>query len=269
MKKGARVSFWSLLGVLLLAMSLTSFAAIPGKAKKKDNTVITFKDIRWVGIRKAYSMEVVRRNRSYSLEVPYQEVVALQVQMPANASKLRRLVLEGKYDRAIPALKRLVDQYEMLEYDMLLGRYLAQAYLAKGMSRNVISLFDKVARLQPEAYGKPIALHYWNALLNEDKTIKLSKALDKAVKYGTRETAAFALNMRGNMAKKKGDYEDALKDGYLRTWLLYRDVASAQPEALAQGSECFEQLNQVKKAEKLRKELMSKYPTSEYAKDAR
>ena len=67
---------------------------------------------------------------------------------------------------------------------------------------------------------------------------------------------------QANVDRAKGDLKKALEDGYLRTAVLFRDVKSAQPEALFKAAECFQQMGQIPYAEKMRKRLLEVYPQS-------
>ena len=106
---------------------------------------------------------------------------------------------------------------------------------------------------------------YWQALLKSNRSAKLNKLLEEAIKKGGREASASALILRGDMLLESKQPRDALKDGYLRVIVLYENVRTVQPEALYKAAKAFEALHQNPNAERMRSTLRSKYPNSEYA----
>ena len=71
---------------------------------------------------------------------------------------------------------------------------------------------------------------------------------------------------RGDVLLAQGDAKSALRDGYLRTILMFQDVKDIQPEALYKAMKAHQSIGEHPYAEKWRKRLLAGYPTSEYAK---
>ena len=263
-------SRFALVATLALATTLSASAALPGYLIKSNNkTKIKFDDIRWIGSRDAYSLTVKRSGgTAMTTELSEKDVSAVKIAAPASLKKIATAVQKGeRLDEAVPLLQKMVKDYQMLGWDVTAGRFLADALMQQNKSGEAVEAVQAILKSQPKAYAQAIVIPYWSALLKEGKTAKLNSELDKSVKIGSREVAARAQNLRGDMAKSKGDYERALMDGYLRTWLMYRNVPAVQPEALAKAAECFRELNQVHYVEKMRDELLTKYPGSTYAKE--
>ncbi len=265
----SRLKRVGLLSVALLwLVPVIASAAFTGTLLRTDKKQVPFVDIRWVSSRNVYSVTVQRgSSRPITLEVKRADVADIIIQAPASLSQLSEAVKRGQqFEIVIPHLKKMITDYRMLSWDVTASRLLADVYIQQGNNEEALSVVKAILDEQPQAYGKPIAIVYWKALLALGRTATLEREIIKSIKYGSREVAARAQNMRGDIAKSKGDYETALKDGYLRTWLMFRDITAIQPEALAKAAECFVELNQPHYAEKMRNELLAKYPQSSYAK---
>jgi tetratricopeptide (TPR) repeat protein len=158
----------------------------------------------------------------------------------------------------------------MLEHDVTAARYLAHSYLKTKNPRKAVMMCDRVLSSNPKAaQDDQFAGIYWQALLETDQLIKLDKALGIAIEGGSRQLAAVAQIRRGDIAKQKGNLDDALIDGYLRTEVFFQAIKSVQPEALYKAAQCFEEKGQHSRAEKWRKKLLSSYPQSEQARRLR
>lgn len=219
-------------------------------------------DIRWLGASRAY--EVSKNN--IGQQVALTQVARLIVPKPAGLDNAAKMVASGKYAPAVPALKSIIEKYQMLEWDIPASRWLAEAYLNLGKVSEAEDMCNVVFRQNPAAKTSgELAGVYWDVLLKAGKQAKLDMVLKDAIKDGGREVAAVAQVKRADMNKAKGKVKDALIDGYLRTAILFRDVKSIQPEALFKASQCLQQLGQASQAEKMRKRLAEQYPTSKYA----
>ena len=129
---------------------------------------------------------------------------------------------------------------------------------------------EAVIASKPEAgTTSDLAPVYWEAMLATGRTGRLAPALEEAIKSAPRPVAARAHTLRGDLLKSENRPRDALKDGYLRTITLFRDVRDAQPEALFKAAVAFEALQQVQYAESMRQRLLSGYADSDYAKRLR
>ena len=140
------------------------------------------------------------------------------------------------------------------------------AYLKMGQAAKAVTMAEAAIKASPQAaYSGDLARMYWDALTQAGQASKLRKILMEAVEYGSRDVAATAQVMRGNIDFDKANYRDALVDGYLRTIVLFQDVKSAQPEALFQAVKAHEKLGEHSHAEKWRKKLLSDFPDSSYS----
>jgi len=252
--------------VLCIGYGITTFAQVDGRIKIKGSDKAVSGKIRWSSAEKAY--EVVRQDTGRSTRVPLRNVKRLSVSKPsgleAAVKKVRNRSYEGPH---IEELRRIVSVYQMLEHDMKAGAYLAEAQLATGNTRQAAATCRKVKenRSTLELSGEFVRV-YWRTLLEEQNYAALQQEIKETIEKGSRPAAAVAQLMRGDMDMRKGMYENALVDGYLRTVILFNDVPAVQPEALYKASQCFDELGDAANAEKMRKKLLAAYPDSNYSK---
>lgn len=241
--------------------------SMPGRITRKDGTQIQG-NIRWMAQGRKYVVSQQRKDgQSISTDVMLSEVARVETPKPEKFDAAARAVQAGKASAAIPVLEQIVAQYAMLGWDEPATRYLAQAKLAAGDAAGAIKLCEGIIASKPDAaFLGEMAPVYWQALLKTDKTAKLGDLISKAIANGDRQASAAALIMRGDILMEKKEPLNALKDGYLRTVVLYENVRSVQPEALYKAAKAFEALSQNGNAEKLRTVLRTKYAQSEYAK---
>lgn len=244
-------------------------AGVPGRIIKKDGGVIPEQgnaEISWFAATREYDIS----KNNVSTKIPNSQVERVEVAKPANLDSLVAMVQNKQYAPAAGPLKEIVTRYEMLQWDVPAARWLAEAYLNLNMLKEAEDMCAKVFKVNPEAaQSGDLARIYWMVLQKAGKEGMLRTVLSDAVKTGSREVAAVAQLQRADMDRAKGDVKKALIDGYLRTAILFRDVKSAQPEALLKASECFQQLGQLPYAEKMRKRLLDGYPQSPEAQKVR
>lgn len=254
----------AIFGALALSFGFTAAAAgAPGIITTTDGRRLEG-TIRWMGASKRY--EIARRQSDVVLQLRPEQVRDIQVRKPEGLDAAIEDVRANKPDAAIPTLKRLVDTYAMLQWDIPATRWLAEAYLKKGNASEALNVCGAIVRDRPETgYNSELAPTYWRALLENERFSTLEKMLDRAMESPNNEMVARGLLMRGDLYKSRGELKNALKDGYLRVALLMKSVAEVQPEALYKAIRCFEELGQINYAEKMRTELLEKYGNSEQA----
>ena len=162
--------------------------------------------IRWSARDKAY---VIARE-GVELQVKASEVSELNIDKPAGFDQAVEKV-NGKKDAAsaIPVLDKIVKSYRRLQWDLVAGRYLAQAYLATGKPDAALQTCqDIIATDSSAAYKGDLAPAYWSSLLALGKTTQLETALDRAFKTGDRYSSGAAFIVRGDMILKDGNRRD-------------------------------------------------------------
>jgi TolA-binding protein len=242
-----------------------SEAAVQGTIVKTDGAEISG-SLTWYGASQEYDVN----KGNVSTKVPARLVDKVVTPKPAELDKAVNAVRTKQYGAAVGPLRTIVTAYEMMGWDVPAARWLAEAYLNLNQLKEAEDMCEKVIRSSPAAKTSgDLANIYWDVLRKSGKEARLAQVLGEAVKTGGREVAAVAQLKRADMDRDKGDIKKALKDGYLRTAILFRDVKMVQPEALSKSADCFQKLGQQSYAEKMRKELLDRYPDSEEARKIR
>jgi len=228
--------------------------ALQGTLTTETETVTG--DIKWQARDKQYVIEKGKVTK----EFPLDDVTGLDIPKPAGFDKTVQLIDEGKAAAAIPVLAKIVADYRMLQWDKPAGRYLALAHLAAGNAEKAYQACQSIiADDKKAAYTGDLAAAYWQAMLKLGKLQQLETLLKKAATSGDRMASAAALVMRGDIIVSTSNdapdkLRDALRDGYLRVVLMYRDAdcARERAEACLKAAQCFDKLGQSARAEKLR-----------------
>lgn len=256
--------FVAVLAVLL--SSIYSFSDVPARVKLVNASSTQDGMLRWKPVSKVYVFTTKAKNgQSTERELKPSDIEAFRVAKPAGWDDIVKSARSNP-SSAASRFEKIAEEYTMLEYDVEAAKYAGLIYLGMGNAEAALKICEKVAVANPEASSlSDMAPVYWKAMLATGKTAKLNGYIDTAIASGTDSAAAQALIIRGDMLKKDGRLKDALKDGYLRTILLFSRVEEAQPEALAKAVETFEELNQATYAERMRQMLLLKYGNSKEA----
>ena len=217
-------------------------------------------DIKWRARDKQYVVSVKKGKTMVDTERRKDDVVSLDIPKPANFDKAVQMVEGGSAAAAVPILQKIVDEYAMLQWDRPAGRYLAMAHLAANRAQKAYDVCQKIVAQDREAgYTGDLAAAYWQTLLKLGKDDQLEALLKKAATSGDRASSAAALVMRGDIIVAKANdapdaLKDALRDGYLRVVLMYKDqeCARERQEAMLKAAKCFDKLGQSSRAETLR-----------------
>ncbi|MBR2838524.1 MAG: hypothetical protein IKE55_07070 [Kiritimatiellae bacterium] len=243
----------------LAALAASELLAIQGSVSTEAETFSG--DVKWHAREKKYVVEKGKITKEFKLA----DVTELDIAKPAGYDKAVQAVEDGQGATAIPVLTKIVSDYRMLKWDKPAGRYLALAHLAAGNAQKAYDACQPIiAEDKTAAYTGDLAAAYWQALLKLGKTEQLEGLLKKAASSSDRASSAAALVMRGDIivAASNGKPEElrnALRDGYLRVVLMYRDADCARErgEACMKAAACFDKLGQSSRAEKLRAEAKS------------
>jgi tetratricopeptide (TPR) repeat protein len=222
--------------------------------------------LKWKAQDKAYGVNA----NNIEMAIPLASVADIQIAKPKDLENAEKQVAAGNSAVAIPLLEKVSKDYFMLKWDKPAIRLLAEAYLKSGDTDKAIKICEAVISADPTAaYLGETAPIYWQALLKANRTAKIEELLLKAIKSGDRNASAFALNMRGDLILATGDTAEnslkALRDGYLRVYLLYKSEKEALAEAMYKAGKCFEKAGQAARAEQMRNELKKDFATSPWA----
>jgi TolA-binding protein len=255
----------AVLAALLLVAGSSAQAGVKGRLIKKGGGTLTG-EITWYSASQQYNVNDGR----LSLRVDASQVSRIDVPRPGSLDQAIKMVQAGQYAMARATLEKISKDYEMLEWDLVAARYLAECYLNMNMAKQAIDMVDKISRVNPKAtQSGELQRLYWEALEKDGRTAKLASVLGDAIKSGSREVAAVAQIRRADSVRAAGNTKKALIDGYLRTVILFRDVKSVQPEALWKAAQSFQEIGQTTYAEKMRKRLIEQFPRSPEAQKAR
>lgn len=182
--------------------------------------------IKWVSQSKSYELKM----GNVTVTLKEDEVKSLDVEMPKNLEKL-----------GIDGWKKIIKEYEKLQWDVVAARYLTEAYLNSGRVKDAYDAARIVIdRDKTAAYKGDLAPKYWQTLHKLGEADRLERCLKLAVEEGDRKMSAEALLMRGDILRDKGgktpaSYKEALVDAYLKVALMYNT-----PECINQRIEGFE-----------------------------
>ncbi len=218
---------------------------------------------RWQPAKKQYVVAVKQGAVETQMEFSPAEVADIKVVAPPNLK-------QALQSRNTAQLEAIMKQYVMLQYDVVAGNALARIYLGQNKPADALRACQAVIASNPDAgVTSDLAPVYWKSLLATGKGANLGPILDTAIQTASPAIAAGALNVRGDLLRADNKLKEALTDGYLRVVALYRAQREVQPEALAKAAEVFEQLQQPQYAQKMRTELITRYPDSPEAKKLR
>lgn len=217
---------------------------------------------RWQPAKKQYAVTVKSGQLETLQEVPADNVADVKVQPPQGLQ-------QAIQSRNAPALEKIMKEYTMLQYDVVAAQALARLFLGQGKNADALRVCQAVLNANPNAIKSDLAPYYWKAKMLNGQGADLLPVLDEAIQTGSPAVAAGALIVRGDILRADNKLQDALTEGYLRVIAFYRNQADAMPEALAKAVETFEQLQQPHYAQKMRTELMTRYPNSNEAKKLR
>jgi len=252
---------------VLLALLVTSSAMADIKAMiiKRSGQKVVGK-VRWKGSSKVY----IVTTSAGQFQIPLSDVSNVRAAKPSTLDSAIRKINTGAASAAIPALKQIAADYEMIEWDVVATRYLAEAYLKNNMYADATRVAEKILNASGNQRASSELMEiYCEALMKDKKFSKLKSMLTRMIETGSRSAAAVAQVKRGDIDRKNGNVQDALINGYLRTIVLYRDVKSIQPEAIYKAMLAFKEMGHHSRAQKMRKKLLAEYPQSKYSSQAR
>ncbi len=263
---------WALLLLLLPGGAAFAGAEAPGEIMNTEGK--SFKGLlRWKSLNRVYMVKSggVNSATAVEFEVPLNMVKTLRVAEPAEFAQANKLLQENKLPQAIAVLDKLAQDYAMLNWDLRATRWLAEAYLRDGKAVEAVRACERVMDKRKElALSGEVAPSYWQALLAAGRFNRLEELLDLAAKSAAPEGLARAYILRGELWRKQGKQKEALRDGYLRTVVLYKEarepvVREARAEALYKAAQCLDELGQLQRATEMRTKCLNEHGESVWA----
>jgi TolA-binding protein len=264
-RRHGRISPDGRVGLLMLLAALgaatVAQADVYGRIVIKANQQVVEGNIRWKASLQAYTVT----KGSISVDISRREVDRVIVAEPPGLRQAIGMVQRGQPGAAIPTLTKITKDYLMLEHDIPAARWLAEAHLKSKDAASAEKVLEPIVdNYGLDAMPADLVNVYLDALTESGKKAKVSILLKDLIRSGSRSAAAVAQVKRGDLLLKEGKYREALRDGYLRTIILFEDHKSVVPEALFKAAECFEKMGQTSRAEKMRNKLIAEYPRDKY-----
>ena len=259
--------FLSFAAFLFLCVATTARADVKAQILDLSNNQKIAADIRWMPVDKQYVVTVRGQGGQISERTcSADDIRILQVQTPQNWEQILK-TLKGNPTSAIPALKKIANDYKMLMWDTRAGKLIGEIYLKQGQAEKALAEMAPIMQANPTAgWNSPMAPVLWKAMIDSKKTRQLGRLLEQAAGATDRALAAQAMIYRGDMIESEGRTRDALRDGYLRAVFLFADQTALQPEALFKAAQAFDKLRQTAYAERMRGQLRKNYGSSTWAK---
>ncbi|MFZ4398224.1 MAG: tetratricopeptide repeat protein [Kiritimatiellia bacterium] len=258
--------------LFLTAGSVQAGVEAQGEIITTDKPAKEFKGlVRWNATKKVYIVKTLSGATAIEFEVAGTSVKSLAVAEPADIRQAVQSVRDNKLPQAIVALDKLAQDYLMLQWDMVATRWLAEAYIRDGKPDLAVRACERVTDKRPDAaISGEMAPWYWQALLSAGRFNKLEDLLVFAAKSPMPDGQARANIIRGELLRKQGKSKEALREGYLRTVVLFKGwrdpaVRDARAEALFKAAQCFDDLGQISPATRMRTICMNEHADSRWS----
>ena len=266
MRKRVGVIGIAALFLFLTIPSVQAGAEAEGQIVKTDGKLIKGV-IYWNGMDKIYSV----KSGQIELTIRLADVKSVSVKEPPEIRSALQQMKDNNLPPAIAALEKIAQDYNMLQWDAIATRWLAEAYVRDGKPGQAVRVCERVAEKRPEAaISSEMAPWYWQALLADNRNSKLDELLKKADTSPLPIAQARANIMHGEILRKDSKNKEALRDGYLRTVVLFKGVRDpaiqdARAEALYKAARCFDDLGLIAPATRMRTTCMSEHANTDWA----
>ncbi len=183
---------------------------------------------------------------------------------PKEMLQVEALVKKKDLTAVVQILRGVKDQYRFLGWDQRAGLMLARVYLPLKQFEDSAREYEELFAVQPKFKKNPKErANYMQALLGAGRTREVATMIDEDIVSGSREAAARAQVVRGDMKAASGQHEEALLD-YLRTTILFRAQTAVLPEATYKTAVALKNLNDPRATEYFQK-VIEEFQTSEFA----
>jgi len=183
---------------------------------------------------------------------------------PKEMFQVEELVKEKDLIAVVQILRRIKEEYQFLGWDQRAGLMLARVYLPLKQFEDSAREYEELFAVQPKfKTNLKERSNYMQALLGSGRISEVAGLIDEDIASGSREAAARAQVVRGDMKMKGGQAEEALLD-YLRTTILFRAQTAVLPEATYKTAVALKNLNDPRAAATFQK-VIDEFPKSEFA----
>ena len=183
---------------------------------------------------------------------------------PEEMAQVESFVQNGDLSEAVELLCDLKKRYRFLGWDHRAGLMLARIYLPLKRYADSVREYEELFIVQPDWQENPRErANYMQALLGAQRIEEVAAMIDEDIASGSREAAARAQVVRGDMKAAAGQQEEALLD-YLRTTILFRAQIAVLPEATYKTAVALKALNDPRAADYFQK-VIDEFPRSEFS----
>jgi outer membrane protein assembly factor BamD (BamD/ComL family) len=187
---------------------------------------------------------------------------------PAVMDSARQALERGQYDAVIEEIANVPSEFRFLSWDVEALRMIGMAELGKGDAAAALASFEELFERAPHRQrDSEIKWSYYQAMLGAGELGDLERELDGLIRDGSRDDAARAQVMRGDLKRQRNLDEAALLD-YLRTVVLFKKERAVQAEAHFKAAEVLD-ARRDNRARGLYETVVQEYPESPYAARAR
>ena len=187
---------------------------------------------------------------------------------PKEMFQVEAMAKDGDLAGAAAILQRVKEQYKFLGWDLRASQMLARVKLAQKRFDAAAAEYETLFAAQPQLKTIPAErAGYMQALLGAGRIKETAVLVDEDIASGSREAAARAQIVRGDMKAASGQYEEALLD-YLRTSILFKEQTNVLPEATYKTAVALKKLNDPRATESFQK-VIKEFPDSEFAEMAK
>lgn len=255
---------------LLAALVISGIAAAEAAAQTPPYVRLkTGQVIEGTGIRAKLDGSITIDKEGVSRTFTADQVAEAVAARPNEYVQAQKLIASGSIDQAIPLLEQITREYRRLGWDIQAQKVLGDALLKNGDAAGAVAAFEKLFRSSPEAETAPdVALGYFEALIANGQYDKVGRKADEFAASGSREHAAKAQIIRGDVKAAQGQLDEALLD-YLRTAYYFKKQGEAAAEGFLKAAETLEKLKDNTRARELYQKVVEQYPGSAAAQKAR
>jgi tetratricopeptide (TPR) repeat protein len=191
----------------------------------------------------------------------YRQAVA---DRPPELAQIDALLKQKKLSEVAGLLRQIKKEYQFLGWDQRASLMLARIYLPLQQFEESAREYEALFAVQPSLMQNlKERSNYMQALLGCGRVDQVAKMIDEDIASGSREAAARAQVVRGDMKAASGQYEEALLD-YLRTAILFKAQTDVLPEATYKTAVALKKMNDPRAKEYFQK-VIKEFPDSEYA----
>ncbi|MDF7823223.1 hypothetical protein P4B35_04310 [Pontiellaceae bacterium B12227] len=205
--------------ILLLVASVDAAYVVNNAGRQINGTGISASEDGSVSLTTASGQTMTFRKGQYR---------SAAADRPPELSRAEKLLKEGHGKRAVPLLKQVKQECRFLAWDQQAIRLLADYYFSSGRFSEAVAEFQSLENQEEPAVQRTLR----EAMMQSGDLETVLLVLNEDIATGSREAAAQAYLMRGELKAEAGDLEGARRD-----WLKVITFFKAQKELAEQAEQ--------------------------------